>query len=452
MWPLKTQRLWVVTVILLIVVVLLSATLALARSGAAAVSESGNVPNQLAFQGNVLSGGQPFSGTGHFKFALIDAGGSIAYWSNDGTGVGVSPTMPAGSVALTVTDGLFNVLLGDNSQPGMSQPLSPGLFSGAARRLRVWFDDGVNGFQQLSPDAPLTSVAFAFNAATLGGVDSSAYVQSASLSDQVAAAGFLKRSLADTLYAPQVSNILLVAPNGGDFTSIQAALNSITNASAQHPYLIEVAPGVYTGSIVMKPYVDIQGSGEGVTTLTAPGSAVASDSTVTGASDAEIRSLTIQNTGGNLFATGVRNASAALRLRQVTVAALNAQVAYGLLNESSAPRLSDVTIKVWGGSAYGISNNLSLPMIVGSSISVTGITAAYGVYSRVDPSDSQPQSAIVIDHSQIASSGPTLYGELGYTTRVAFSRLAGGPTVGGGAMICAGVVDENDVFYASACP
>jgi hypothetical protein len=33
-------------------------------------------------------------------------------------------------------------------------------------KLRVWFSDGVNGFQQLSPDRPFASVPYAFSAAT----------------------------------------------------------------------------------------------------------------------------------------------------------------------------------------------------------------------------------------------------------------------------------------------
>ena len=33
-------------------------------------------------------------------------------------------------------------------------------------KLRVWFSDGVNGFQQLSPDRPFASVPYAFSAGT----------------------------------------------------------------------------------------------------------------------------------------------------------------------------------------------------------------------------------------------------------------------------------------------
>ena len=63
-----------------------------------------------------------------------------------------------------------------------------------------------------------------------------------------------------------VENVVVVAKSGGDYTSVQDALDNIT-ASASNPYLIRVAPGVYTGTVDLESYVDIEGSGEGVTIL-----------------------------------------------------------------------------------------------------------------------------------------------------------------------------------------
>ena len=51
-------------------------------------------------------------------------------------------------------------------------------------------------------------------------------------------------------------NVVIVAQSGGDFTSIQAALDSIVDASASNRYLVYVAPGVYTESVIMESFVE----------------------------------------------------------------------------------------------------------------------------------------------------------------------------------------------------
>jgi pectin methylesterase-like acyl-CoA thioesterase len=66
-------------------------------------------------------------------------------------------------------------------------------------------------------------------------------------------------------------NLIVVAKSGAAFTSVQAALDSITDAAANNRYLVYVAPGEYAESVAMKSYVDIQGAGESVTRLVFPG-------------------------------------------------------------------------------------------------------------------------------------------------------------------------------------
>ncbi|AMP44401.1 cell wall anchor protein [Faustovirus] len=59
---------------------------------------------------------------------------------------------------------------------------------------------------------------------------------------------------------------ILVSTRGGDFTSVKAAMDSITDAGPTRPYTITVDPGVYTeDTITAKPYVSVIGSGYAVT-------------------------------------------------------------------------------------------------------------------------------------------------------------------------------------------
>src|SRR4051812_24344321 len=78
------------------------------------------VPNLINYQGRVAVGSPAvnFDGAGQFKFALVDAAGTTTYWSNDGTSN--NGTEPGNAVALTVTKGLYSVLLGDTSLPNMT--------------------------------------------------------------------------------------------------------------------------------------------------------------------------------------------------------------------------------------------------------------------------------------------------------------------------------------------
>lgn len=80
------------------------------------------------------------------------------YWSNDGTSVAGSE--PTDAVSAPVNAGLFTVRLGDATLPNMTV-LSPALFQQPDLELRIWFDDGVNGFGVLSPTQPLTAAPYA---------------------------------------------------------------------------------------------------------------------------------------------------------------------------------------------------------------------------------------------------------------------------------------------------
>lgn len=118
-------------------------------------------PPLLAFQGQVKVGTEPFDGTGSFKFALVNGDGSTTYWSHNGTSSGGSE--PTASLTINVTNGNYAVFLGDTSVTGMDA-LPVTVFDNDDVHLRVWFDDGVNGFEQLSPDHRIVASGYAMMA------------------------------------------------------------------------------------------------------------------------------------------------------------------------------------------------------------------------------------------------------------------------------------------------
>jgi hypothetical protein len=119
------------------------------------------VPNQLSYQGHVAVNGVDFDGTGEFKFALINPDGSVSHWSNDGSSVaGAEPTA---SVSIPVSGGLYSIGIGNTNVTDMDS-VPPSVFTNSDVNLRIWFDDGINGFQVLSPDQPILSVGYAMMA------------------------------------------------------------------------------------------------------------------------------------------------------------------------------------------------------------------------------------------------------------------------------------------------
>lgn len=124
------------------------------------VSDVRAIPFTLSYQGQVVVDDMRFEGVGKFKFALVDGAGATL-WSHDNTSVNGSA--PTTTLSLPVARGVYQVRLGDTAIAGMAT-INPAIFSNDVIRLRVWFNDGVNGFQQLSPDSEVSSVAFAMRA------------------------------------------------------------------------------------------------------------------------------------------------------------------------------------------------------------------------------------------------------------------------------------------------
>jgi hypothetical protein len=169
------------------------------------------------------------------------------------------------------------------------------------------------------------------------------------------------------------ANMIVVAKSGGQFTDPVDAMNSISDASASNPYLVKVMPGVYDiadRTIVMQPYVTLEGSGE-LSTKIFKSSSRNGASVVQCASNSELRSLTVESSATppptepmlNVYAILMYNVDS-VRVKDVTAIASNAwwNVPFQI-GISSGPATSVVlkNVKTISESAgYGISNGVSI--------------------------------------------------------------------------------------------
>ena len=168
----------------------------------------------------------------------------------------------------------------------------------------------------------------------------------------------------------------LAAP---DYTTITDALNHIpagiySNGVCSDHYLVKVHPGVYSERVQMLPCVDIEGSGELATKITA-----AAGTTLLGANNAELRFLTVENadSGANLFCQAI-HANTSPRLTHVTASASgcsDSNVAVSITSSSSTTTMTNVTATASGGRlSYAVRLIFSTVTMTDSIASATGGT------------------------------------------------------------------------------
>lgn len=157
-----------------------------------------DVPQTINHQGYVEVDGTPFDGTGSFRFALVGPGGDNL-WTHDNSQVGTT-NMPDTAKNILVRDGVYSTALGG------STPILDDVFTaGPNVELRVWFDDGSNGVQELTPPQPLRSVPFARVAGTANGVSGVITVDRVEYT--MPRTKYLSLKGADFLSTPQESNL-----------------------------------------------------------------------------------------------------------------------------------------------------------------------------------------------------------------------------------------------------
>jgi hypothetical protein len=252
--------------------------------------------------------------------------------------------------------------------------------------------------------------------------------------------------------AESPARVVWVADDGtGDYLLLSEALAAIT-ATAATPYVIKIAPGIYTETtpVKLKDYVDVEGSGQDITTINCACSSASLDASAAVMSavaiTAEIRHLTINNTGGGnisfgVYTFGVPNGSFSM-LHVTATGTGGIDENFGVFNSSSSPLMTNVTATATGGrfSSFGVYNyQLSSPSMNNVTATATGGTNNYGVYNYDSASPS-------IRNSSITGATNSIYNVLS-SAKVADTALDG--AVAGGGFTCVGVYDTAFVAFAT---
>lgn len=198
------------------------------------------IPGTISYQGFLTDDlGDPVDGPVNLQFDLFkDSSGGISLWTETHN-------------AVQVDQGYFAVQLGSIT------PLSAADFALPVGSSNLYIQVSilpVGGGQIALPRQPLASAPYAF------------------LAEQAAAAPWsgisgLPAGFADNLDDVEFDNLITVAKSGGQFDSIQAAVDSITDAASDNRYQIWVAPGRYHEQVLLKPFVYLTGAGRWLTII-----------------------------------------------------------------------------------------------------------------------------------------------------------------------------------------
>lgn len=246
--------------------------------------------------------------------------------------------------------------------------------------------------------------------------------------------------------------------------------------------------------------MDIEGAGENVTVITrSVNTAVPFSGTVNGSNNAELRSLTVNNSGTEYTAIAILNSLGSPKLRNVTAKASGTNICVGVSNyNASAVTMTDVTVIVTGTGAtnFGIENSYSSTIMTRVDASVTGATTKniavsnfasspamkdvtaiavgstptnYGIFNNsVDDMAMSGVTAIArdgsvncgmynlagaaslqIDHSTFEGTACSIGGPGSFVIKVGASKLAGGTS--GSTFTCAASYNSDYILLDPYC-
>jgi len=227
---------------------------------------------------------------------------------------------------------------------------------------------------------------------------------------------------------------VLVSPIGTptqNGTALVSALAGITTNSAGNPWLLKVEPGIYdvgSSPLIMKPYVDLEGSGEITTIITA--ASLTGSGTVSAASNSQIRFVTIRNTGGGASAIAVGRIAGGgniMLLHATVIASGGTSNNIGIfVGGFESVNGESVTVNVSGSGSSPASGIQGGPAVTlaNSRITVSGGTANAGVSAGSSGGGSADLSDVTITVDGPAGSQNSGFGSFKAGVTVRNSRIA----------------------------
>jgi len=194
-------------------------------------------------------------------------------------------------------------------------------------------------------------------------------------------------------------NVIIVAKHGGDFTSIQAAIDSASGATQFSPYLVRVMPGVYEEQVDLSEYVYVQGSGQDVTVIsyTVSYTSTLAGGTVTASEGGNLSDLTVINTHAAGKGAAIYSRWSGLTIDRVTASATGGTESIAIYSSGSVDIRRSTASASASDAAHGIWVYEGVSTIVDTVAHASDAGDAYGILVG-------PYAETFIDHCTASAS------------------------------------------------
>jgi hypothetical protein len=459
-----TGKKWIVTCVVLALLTLSAVVTVMAASPARemrsqdAKAPGASVGTAFTYQGQLKQDGQTVTDTCDMAFRLYDH-------ATAGSQVGSAIT-----TSVSISDGLFTARL----------DFGGAVFGGDGRWLGIRLQCSDDSAYSDLGRHELTAVPYALHALSVawsGVIDVPADIADGDDDTTYTAGEGLALNGAEfSAVGSAYDNVIIVAKSGGDYTSVQAAINSISDAAADSAYLVWIAPGVYDETVMMKPYVHLQGAGQEATIITsAVGNSIPqlTQATLVLTRYVSLRDLTISNSGADTYNVALLATDGVTQTLVTNVTARTQGTGVGnhairVMGSGTSVTLRDVTAIAHArpqvsGSGYAIStydgailiaenvtalsegdegnsgfNNQAIATLLGGSFTARGGSNATGVYNDNVGTLKAVGITVLAENGQNLNQGLINHGS-------AVATLRGGSFIGRGGNDAFGIYNYGDM-------